>query len=117
MPNEGHIHIAAETRVKKEWHTHRCPWCKRFRADQPNEICQKTLHGTGLDFHVFPCVGCIQDVRARFGSDVMVDLYLSATQMAHFHLMWPSRSVDEREKRESRHDPEIRRVITEKEKL
>lgn len=86
----------------RETHTHRCPFChpKRRFKEEPNELCQKTLKGTGLAYHVYPCIEHAADVRRRFGSD-WLDAAADIGTAARIAHVYPEASVQAREEAEA----------------
>ena len=107
----------------KERHVHHCPIharnkckhnehlpCNACLFQEDNEVCQKTLRGTNLSYHTFPCLGCVTHYRNHFGGEVLVDALVSLEQAARAAHHAPDAHVDEREDREAETDPEVKRL-------
>ena len=104
----------------RETHVHLCVYCKRTFFE-PNELCQKTLKGTGLDYHRYPCLRCSADIRRRLGSDWIDAVFetvmdrMGAARLLH---VWPDAKVDAREEAEAaRGNTEIAAVLDEAKKI
>ena len=82
------IEIISRRRAFSHWHLHRCPICRKIKREQ-NEVCQ--LHHD----HVFACVTCLQDHRLRFGTDLLLDIYMDAYQLQRFQQMAPDQKANE----------------------
>lgn len=87
------IEIISRRRAFSQWHLHKCPSCKKIKREQ-NEICQ--FHRD----HVFMCVTCLQDHRLRFGTDLLLDIYMDAYQLQCFQQMAPDQKSNELDQRD-----------------
>jgi hypothetical protein len=76
-------------------------------VDESNEVCQKTLRGTGLTYHVYPCLNHLADFRQRLGLDNLVDAYISLEAARRLRKVWPDKRVEQRELGEAEVNPEI----------
>ena len=99
----------------RETHTHRCPYCKRM-VNEPNDLCQKTLLGTGLEFHVYPCLRDSADIRRRLGSD-WLEAAVDTAGAARLTHVWPEQRVQQREEGEAENNVEIANVLEEAKKI
>ena len=81
-----------------ETHPHLCPLCKKLK-NESNEICRKSLVGTGLPSHPYPCMNCQQDIRTRLGSEYL-DGFIGTMAAAASTKTIPLARVQEREERE-----------------
>lgn len=61
--------VSHDSRIAKESHYHRCPYCRRFKYES-NLVCQK------LGDHPFQCMTCMNAWRTQFGLDSLVDAVL-----------------------------------------
>jgi hypothetical protein len=97
------ILIREERRLRPEVHMHRCPIHARGKGEsfaffeESNEVCQKTLRGTGLEFHDFPCMNCCGHWRNAYGGEMLVDGLISLEEAERFRDLNPQEKVDERE--------------------
>lgn len=109
------IFIPSNQKVPHETHAHKCPfpWCKKEFHLESNMVCQKTLKGTGLDHHVFPCMNHIHDWRNRFGIESIMDAYLEREQVQRFRHEWPDAHIAQREEREAKQSPDMRVAVKE----
>ena len=81
-------------RIKIQYHNHLCPICRKVRWE-PNEVCGKVSGD-----HKFACVLCLQDHRLRFGSDLLLDVYLDQMQLQRFQQMAPDRKSADLDQRD-----------------
>jgi hypothetical protein len=82
-------------KIREEQHYHKCPVCKLVKLES-NHVC-----GLSSGAHVFACVTCMQDVRLRLGTDILIDTYLDAMQAKRFQELAPDQhsvELDERDK-------------------
>jgi hypothetical protein len=107
--------ISHDSRIPKENHMHRCPWCKRFRWES-NLVCQKTRD------HTFLCMTCMSHWRGNFGLDSLVDAVLPAAatmrgpvtiQDSPFEERAQQLSVDEAMESAHRAEPRVQLVSPE----
>jgi hypothetical protein len=119
------IFIPSEKRLHREQHGHACPIharnkcrhasatesCPRCVFIEPNDGCQKTLRGTGLEAHSFPCVSCYSFWRGAYGGESMVDAFVSLEEAAQLAHVVPDARAAAREAREAASDPLVAELV------
>ena len=80
-------------RIKANWHLHRCPRCKKIKRE-PSDTCNRSSD------HVFACIECLQDIRLRFGTDLLLDIYLDQNQLNRFQQMAPDQKSTDLDQRD-----------------
>lgn len=75
-------------KIKEQSHWHVCPRCKKPRLET-NYVC-----GMSSGDHRFVCLVCLQDVRLRLGTDIVIDTYLDQTQAERLQEVAPDEKAN-----------------------
>lgn len=78
--------------------------------EEANDICQKVVYGTNLQYHDFPCINCTTHFRGTYGGETLVDALIDLEQAARQAHVVPDKSLDEREAEEARTNPEVEEI-------
>lgn len=115
------IILQSEKRLHKEKHYHHCMIHSRGKCRheyvvdscnncvflEDNEVCQKTLRGTGMESHQFPCMNCMTMWRGQYGGETMIDAFIDLEQAGRLAHVAPDKRLDERESLEGEDNVEV----------
>lgn len=111
------IIFSSTRRIHKERHLHHCPiharnkclhteastLCQNCMFEEDNDVCQKVVHGTQLQYHDFPCINCNIHFRNAYGGETLVDAFIDLEQAQRLREVAPDAKVEERDER-AKHD-------------
>lgn len=72
--------------------------------EEDNDVCQKVVHGTNLQYHEFPCINCNVHFKNTYGGDMLVDALIDLEQAQRLRDVAPNAKVEDLEREHSEHD-------------